>query len=336
MPRFSHGAWLMALCLAAPFASAEHPTPGSVLIFPIHRAGQGFTTIVTVTNTNTQQQTPTGFGGSTRLHYEYVNTVHNPQNPFQPQHCSVDNAGAFLTPADTLSVSTRCHNAGSSSSGGFLVVSALSPTGGVWSHNFLVGSEIVVTSAGATYALNAIALGAVPPAGALTDANFNGRLDFDGIEYEGVPDLLYIDSFLALADSNLVLANLTATLHGIHTARFTIWNDNEFPLSATKAFRCWFAEPLRNISAAFTEQFLRNNTPHDPDELDVNCSGIGRLETGWARIDSAGVVSTGGFFIDADGAMVGAIVSPPGPHLDFGKLLFGSETRQTNGSAFEF
>jgi hypothetical protein len=296
-----------------------------------------FFTVVCVTNINLLPQTPISFGGSTLVHYEYVNVVPNPINRFKPLHCHIFNRIEFLTPADTLCVLTSCHNAVSpEGQEGYLVVSAQDPSlfNTAWGHDYLMGSEFVINESGGVYSINAIPFKAQVAAGAPTDVNGNAQLDFDGVEYEGIPDILYIDSFIALARSQLALINLTGGSHDINTVQFNVWNDNEFPLSATRAFKCWFDQPLYRVSPLFDESFLRYNTPNDPDELDVECSGYGRAETGWARIDSISVRTEGGLFVSNDGALLGAITAGDSSTFDGGHLLWESEAKQFNGVAF--
>ena len=168
------------------------------------------------------------------------------------------------------------------------------------------------------------------PPGAPTDFNNNGRLDFDGIEYEQLPDRLYIDSFIAVVGSGLALINLTGTDQDINTVLFSVWNDFEVPLSATLQFNCWFDQPLANISTLFTQGFLAG-TPNDPDELDINCDGVDDFETGWASIQSLGVRNPGGLLISPDGALLGALTTGIGG-INGGRLLAESRTKQENGS----
>jgi len=91
--------------------------PGSVGIFPVHRSGApvsggaSFFTVLSLTNTDTQPATPLGFGGSTNVHFQYVNVIPDPADPFVPLGCTIFDRIEFLTPADTLSVLTRCHDA---------------------------------------------------------------------------------------------------------------------------------------------------------------------------------------------------------------------------------
>lgn len=332
----------LALGLLAPSLLAGGRNPGSVLVYTVQRSGPSFFTVISVTNSNTAPSTPMSTGGSTNVHFEYVNTVPNPADACIPLGCTVFNRIEFLTPADTLSVVTKCHNAfGPGGQQGYLVVSAQDPTkfDTPWSHNYLMGSAIVVNGTGGMYSVNAIPFNAIGPAGDETDTNANGQLDFNDFEYEKLPDVLYIDSFVAIAGSSLAMINFEGGPSARNVLAFQIWNDNEIALSATKTMGCWFDVPLTTLSPLFAQDFLANNTPDDPQELDINCDGQGDLETGWARINSIGVFLAGGQpvleggFPVTDGALLGSITAGPSAFVDGGHLLWESVTRNAfNGS----
>jgi len=313
-------------------AFADGRKPGSVLVYPVHRSGTAFT-VLSVTNTNLTPQTRVSFGGSTNVHYQYVNVVPNRANPFRPLNCIIYDRVEFLTPADTLSVLTACHNATAGLQEGFVILNAEDPSlfRTPWSHNDLIGSELVISASGVIYSTEAIPFSSPVGAGNATDVNNNHRLDFDGVEYEKVPDLLYIDSFLALAGSQLSLLNLTGGHQDINTIYISAWNDNEFPMSATLEFNCWFDQPLVLVSPLFDNEFLRRS-PNDPRELDLNCNGIGDIETGWAILDSIDVRNPGGASISSDGAVLGSITVGSTRAIDGGRLLWESREVQPNGS----
>lgn len=318
--------------LLASNAFADGRKAGSVLIFPVHRSGTAFT-VLSVTNTNLTPQTRISFGGSTNVHYQYVNVVPNPANAFRPLACVIFDRVEFLTPADTLSVMTTCHNATAGTQEGYVVVDAEDPAlfRTPWSHNDLIGSELVVNASGTVYSTEAIPFSSPVSAGNETDLNQNRRMEFDGLEYERVPEQLYIDSFIALAESRLSLLNLTGAEFDVNTIYLSVWNDNEFPLSATIDFNCWFDQPLVRVSPLFSDDFL-GRTPQDPRELDLTCDGRGDLETGWAIIDSIGVRNPGGLVISPDGAVLGSITAGTTQTIDDGRLLWESRALQANGS----
>ena len=319
-----------------PDALADGRNPGSLLVFPVHRSGGGYFTIVSVTNTNTQPQTPWSFGGSTNAHFAYFNVLPNAADPFQPLNCVEFDTTRFLTPADTLSVLTGCQNATlSNGQEGYLVVKAEDPSyfRRPWDFDHLIGNEVVINASGAIYGLNAIPFEAVTGEGNATDVDLDGRCDLDGVEYEGVPDQLFVPSYVALADSQLCLVNLTGDARDRNTIYMSIWNDMEIPMSATLTFNCWFDQPLTIVSPAFDESFL-GLLPNDPAELDVDCDNVGDLETGWLMIESIDVSTPGGFPVAADGALLGSITAGGTSLLGAGDLLWESTALQYNGVVF--
>ncbi len=326
----------------APTGLADGRNPGSVLIYPIHRSGVGvdgeggvYFTVLSVTNTNLQPQTPISFGGSTNVQFEYVNTVYNPQDPCLPLACTVVDRTEFLTPADKLSVLTSCHNAAGGQEG-YVVVTAHDPSKfkTAWCFNYLIGSELVVTPFGGVQELNAIPFSSPCGEGTETDLDGDEQLDFDGAEYEGVPDELYLDHFIAVFSSSLALINLTGGTKFQATVRFDAWNDNEFPLSATKHFACWMEQPLEDISLIFNNAFLRDNTPNDPQDLDIDCDNNDDFETCWARL--RGLVASSNVESIADPAILGSLTSGLGSTFDGGRLLWESPEKQFNGDFLKF
>lgn len=346
-----HFAGGLALALAASLpAAADGRTPGSVLVYPVHRSGPGALTLVAVTNTSTLPITPTSFGGSTYAHFDYVNVVPSQVDAFKPATCFVTNATEFLTPADTLVMNTACHT-GMGPTEGYLVITAQDPSqfDVNWSFNYLIGSELVLAPGGALYGINAIPFDAIPNE-RRPSAGQDGKVDFDGKEYEAIPDYLFADSFTAQGYSpelgaigtELCLINLTGGLNDVNTVQFSIWNDNEYPLSSTLEFSCWFCQPLNAISPLFNASYLYSQTPHDPAEAMYFCgngdeegkSNGSMYETGWFRVDSLTVKTAWGFPVAGDGAMLGALTSNSTPDIDQGRLLWESNAKQTNGKFF--
>jgi hypothetical protein len=326
---------LLLACSLADTALAGGREPGSLLVFPVHHSGGGLFTCISVTNTNTAPSTVGGLGGSTNAHFYYTNIVPNPADPFRPIGCSIFDRIEPLTPADTVSVLTECHDLGIGfAKQGYLVVVAEDPTQFEvpWSHNHLLGSELVLSATGFTYTIAALAFRSPAPDGAPTDVDGDQERDFNGIEYEALPDRLYIDSFLPEADPFLVLLNLTGDAMDHNTVLFSVWNDYEVPLSASLVFRCWFEVSLTRISPLFTSQFLAG-VLNDPDELDFYyCDGVQDFEMGWVSIQSLGVRTPGGAFVAADGAMLGAITSGVTSAGDPHRQLGESKAKQANGA----
>lgn len=358
-----------ALLLAGVIALAVSPSlmadgrkPGSVLVYPIHRSGNAspdapnanFFTLVSITNTNLIPANQFQQGGTTKTHFEYVNITPNMAAGMskEPLACNVENSRPILTPADTLTVLTSCHNPAANKAG-YLVVSALDPNffNAPWAFDYLIGSELVVAAQGTMYSLNAVPffagdqysegdhtdfngdMGAFPGGVGPGLGDGDGQLDFDGIEYEQMPAELYIDSFVALGGSALTLINFTGGSAFTATVTIDIFNDNEQCTSVTFPFRCWFEERLADISLNFTDQFLQLNMMDSPFELDINCDGMDDLQTGWARIKPVSASSTGGQTIQ-NPVFLGAITAGPGGPLsaiDGGHLLWESVETRDNG-----
>ena len=282
--------------------------------------------------TNTNQST------ATTAHYQYVNVNANPADPFFPNGCTVFNRREHLTPADTLCVLTSCHNAAApGGQEGYVVITAEDPElfAVAWGFDYLIGSELVINSSGIMYAVNAMPIEARVPEGEPTDLDMDSNLDLNDFEYEPISDQMYIDSFVPIQACQLALINLTGTSQAINTVQFSIWNDNEFPLSTSLRFKCWFDQPLEEISIAFSQDFLRHSTPHDPEELAIGCEdGAPTVETGWAIVDSVDVSTTGGLVVAFDGALVGAITCGNPTRWDGGHLLWESVEKQRNGKVF--
>jgi len=269
------------------------------------------------------------------VHFQYVNVIPDPHDPLIPHGCIVSDRIEYLTPGDTLSVLTTCHNP-SFGSEGYLVVVAEDPLlqPMTWSHNFLVGSELVINSVGGMYSLNAIPFRSMQPSRTATDRDGDDQCDFDGIEFEPLPDHLMIDSFLALEQSSLTLLNLTGTLDFEATLAFDIWNDNEYSLSATVRMGCWIEEQLENLSPIFTYDFLKLNTPHDQAELDLDCDGMSDIETGWVRIRGLQASSPGQTIPNP--SLLGAVTAGVTDKIDGGHLLWESKAKQPNGDFYRY
>ncbi len=343
---------------ASAFAStalADGLTPGSALVYPAQYAGllqpaytsKSFVssafTVICVTNTNLNP-----LNGSTNVHFEYVNTVE--QNG-EVVHCNIMNRTEHLTPADTLCVLVSCHNANPDGAG-YLVVSAQDPEvfDQPWSFDHLIGSEIVVDVLGGMFTVNAIPFTSPCEESSATDVDGDGQLDFDDVEYEGIPEELYIDSFVAAVNSSLILINLTGGPKHEAIVAFDVFNDDEFALSATTSFQCWMQRCLAEsngagdewdydnvnaftlasqncISLVFDQTFLLKNTPNAPVELDLDCDGLNDLETGWARIRGLNASSSAESLPNP--ALLGATTS--GLFSSGGRRLWESKAKQLNG-----
>ncbi len=315
---------LLGLAAFAPSALADGREPGSVLVYPIQRSSllnPGVFNVVNVTNTNRAGS------GETDVHFEYVNVTKSP-TPFLFAVCNIADRVETLTPADTLSVLTSCHNGGTDVQG-YLVVSARNPdlVDTYWSFNHLIGSEQIVSAGGGMYALNALPFVSPLPAKADTDLDQDGRRDFDGSEYEGIADELYIDSYIGAIAGDLVLLTFLGGEYLVNV-NFIIYNDDEFQLSGQYSFSCWTRTPLAQISGYFTEQGL-STTANDEDELDVTCDGEDDYNTGWAIVRPTTALSITSPSV-ANPAVLGALANDGAPFMN-ARLLWESVTKQFNG-----
>lgn len=261
----------------SPVAQAQNLEPGSLLIFPVVRSEGAALSIVSVTNIDTST--------ATDVSYRYLEVVDNPVDPLTPLDCTLTTFTENLTPADTLTRTVECQYPAHTE--GYLVVVAENPgsPGGPWSHNALVGNQFFVRDLGVLYSLIPLSFQSPQQPGNPTDNDTDGELDFDGFEYSAGPDRLYLDNFLASLGNKLILINLTGGTQFDVSVDVCIWNDNEIPLNGLLAFRCWFDERLDDLNVFFTLGFLLTSTMHDPTEWDVDCDGVGDLETGWARFN---------------------------------------------------
>jgi hypothetical protein len=325
---------LIAGCTApALFASGREP--GSVLFYPVQRSGGNqadsqswYWTVVSVTNTNVNK--------STNAHFQYVNSFKNQSNPLQPFGCTVFNRVDYLTAADNLSVLTSCHNATAGQQAGYLVVAASDPTKGLithWGFDHLAGSALVINGSGGMFKLGAIPAKSRVNEGDPTDLG-DGEMDFDNVEYEALPAFVIIDQFIAIGGSRLALFTLNGGPDAVVAVQLQAWNDNEYPMSQTFSFKCWFDERLTKVSPLFADDFLKKNTPEDENELDVDCDQDDDYECGWATLD--GIVANSPFTgPHPNPVILGAITAGPDCLIDGGDLLWESTQKQTNGVFLE-
>jgi len=311
---------LAAAALLAPAALADAPRPASVLVYPAVSSKAGTFTMVAVTNTS--------LSTSTQALFRYVERVPDPSSPFKAHDCVELYRSEHLTPADTVSVLTACH-AGLDREG-YLLVSAKDPnTGQNVAHDRLVGSALIVTVGGGgafSYSYTPAPFEAVGPEGSPTDADFDGRLDFDGVEYEMLPDYLHLDSFLGNVNSRIAMLSLSGDRNATVSVQILAWNDDEFALSATLGFRCWFQVPLTDVAVAFSNNFLANNTPDDEAEVDLDCDNLNDLESGWARFDAS--FASGPFGSIPNPPLLGVITGGVSS-IEGGRLIWGSQELST-------
>lgn len=292
--------------------------PSSLLIFPEYDNGDGMMTVHTITNTS--------YGQNIRLKLNYVDG----------DDCSVTDRSVELTANDTFTFVTSSYIPNTDRGYGY-VYAQCGQTGPAVAFNHLIGQMVVMDAYDAiAYGINAIGFKAVEnPAAPVawcglreTDHNNNGVRDFDGLEYEPVPDKIYIPRFLGQNDdrqSDLILIALTGGTRFTTTLDFLIFNDNEEPFSGEVSFYCWDRLSLMEISDVFENSYLANYTNDDPMEL----FGDSTVETGWIKIDG-GVANSSSTEID-DPAFYAVLVEGTGIDERAADLPFG-ERCQLNGA----
>lgn len=268
------GLVLVALVCFAPFASADGRKPGSLLIYPCFDSARGAGTVISVTNVDQNF--------SVLAHFIYIDSEDWREfNRFEP-----------LTPRDNFTVRASTHVAGAKR--GFLYVVALNELGNPDNLNILIGDEIVADSLGNfLYALDAI------PFLHFGNADTDGVLSLNNVEYEAVRDKMYISSFLGQLDttdlqpeissikSTLILVALVGSSDYETRLRFAVYNNNEQEFSTAHRFRCWDAVCLEDIDGVFRHDFLVTTS------YDDRVTGL-PVTTGWAEIDGKEAVDVVG------------------------------------------
>ncbi len=255
---------------------------GSLLVYPEFDNQTGSCTVLTLTNTSLDSQT---------LAVEFVY--------IDGDTCSEFNRVEHLTPNDTLTVFTKLHNP--QHSRGFAYVFVKDPvTGDPIVANSLIGSLLIMNGLAESTSSIAYGINALPfeglGRGGYTDIDGDGLRDLDGLEYSQAPGSILIPRYIGqgvtsalgqralplLVESELLLLSLSGGSQFTTTLDFIIYNDNEQGFSSEYTFYCWEKVNLLDISNAFSIDFLRNYTNHDPDEIHG-----ANLESGWMRIDGA-------------------------------------------------
>jgi len=257
----------------SPFATAAGRNPASVLIFPEYLSSVGSGTILSVTNTKDDPSfnPNTNLNGVVDVHFIYVDG----------EYWTEFNRYERLTPMDTFTVRANVHNPNSEE--GFLYCIAESPsTREPVSHNWLIGDEIVADGSGNwLFGIDAIGFKCLAAAGDAGDANGNGLVDLDGIEYEAVADQMMISSFQAQAGmltSSLILVSLVPSSDYETRLDLSVYNNNEVEFSAAYRMRCWAWVDLTEIDSVFLDTFLKTTS------FDSRVNGL-TYTSGWARID---------------------------------------------------
>jgi len=242
-------------------ANADGRNPGSLLLYPEFDNRSGDVTVLTVTNVADAE---------IDVEFMYIG-VEGADGA--PVNCEEFNRTETLTGMDTLTLLTRAHNP--QQERGYVYVFA-KENGAATSHNGLIGSALVINGIEHfDYSVNPISF-----EGYGGDANENGLRDLDGNEYEAAPGQILVPRFFGQGGpfaSELILIGLSGGAAFDTTVQFAIYNDNEEMFSAQHSFHCWEKTSLMDISGVFSNDFLRDHTSHDSDEI----IGASNYESGW-------------------------------------------------------
>ncbi len=311
------------LVTVAPLASADGRLGGSVLIYPVYDSDSGSGTVLSITNTkNDPSYNPnTNLNGVVDVHFIYIDG----------DYWTEFNRYERLTPNDTFTSLASVHNPNSEV--GFLYCIALSPiTLAPMSHNYLIGDEIVADGGGNwLVGFDALAYRSLEAEGQPGDTDGDDLIDLDGVEYEAIPDELFISSFIGDTGSivpSLILIALLPSSDFRTGVDFTVYNDNEVSFSATYDFRCWAWVDLADIDSVFTDAFLAG-TPVDPRP-----NGL-LPATGWARLDADDAVDVVGNEPKInEPPIVGAMMNAAGS-FSAGHLLHESDDANSLGGVLD-
>ena len=288
MTRALAGSFVLGLASVA-MAQPRHNEPASVLVFPRFDSQPATSTIINVTNTNSDRSVCVDndnlMVGDVRLHYVYFGALQSDLDGGSSAPWLEFDRYEDLTPADTLSVLASQHNPEGEI--GFLTVTALTPdTDEKMEFNYLIGSAYIANAAldilwcYTPYAFQATGGGSTSTCGHPiiddADATF-------GNAYSSFPDYLYIDSFFeemaGTFDNQLTLMS-TSGQDFVNEVDFLFWNNQEDRFSRTFKFVCWTSVALSEVSAVVT------NLNGDPNEF--------QRETGWASINGRRVLDLAG------------------------------------------
>jgi hypothetical protein len=287
---------------------ANNDVPGSLLIFPLFDNTRGALTFITVTNTS-----PTT---SIFAHFVYVNAnscnTTNPPIPPPFNCCQEQDRPHFLTPNDTITVSSRIDNPNAAK--GYLFVYARQvgqtnppiPGPNAVKFDHLIGTEWVFEPAGNPTIADMLSINpfvfragaAVGAEGSNTDVSpQNGKRDLNGQEYNYAPNVLHFARFWGqfpppTRQSELVLINLTGGAQFLANADILSYDNDENQSSAQVSFVCWTRQPLsttgtpNGISAFFDNSFLQATS--DSQEYNQSFGIVG----GWFNLDGTSANST--------------------------------------------
>jgi hypothetical protein len=278
--RFLHLCSLIAAAstMLGAVSQAGVPGPGSLLVFPRWDNTPGAVTLLTVTNTNQDQ-----INGAVDVEFDYIDGL----------TCQEFNRTRTLTPADEITVATFIDNPNALQ--GYVYVFAKNHvTGKAIKFDWLIGTSVIITShVGSAFEVAPFVFKAASSLveGGITDLNNNGLRDFNGLEYELLPDVLEFPSFFGINPAftdEIILLDLTGGGQFTTVVDFLVFNDNEEVFSAQYSFHCWVDINLGLISPLFTDAFLKT-TNHSTNEV----AGLPNApELGWFQVNGNTAMSS--------------------------------------------
>lgn len=273
----------VALAALAVPSLADGRNPGSLLVYPEYRFGNGLDTVLTVTNTNPT----TGI----RVHLFYVSGN-------QANLCQLNNRIVNLAVRGTCTILVSAHLGGFPAvQQGYVYAYAENPGGQPIAFNWLAGDLLQVDGlAGALnseYSVEVLPFTSPLPEGTVTSLDADNVLDLNGAEYEQAPARVLVPRFMGQTGltegfrSDLILIGLSGGARFTTIVDFLVFNDNEEAFSAQTQFACWTRQPLLAFNGIFSHQFLQNFTNDDPNEI----AGT-PFEAGWFWVDGNVAFST--------------------------------------------
>lgn len=302
LSRFGLGfAALTVAALASPALAQSdgprHLVPGSVMIFPVFDARDGFDSIITVTNTNDDRRVNENRwrNGDVSVHFVYIDG----------ETWLEFDVDELLTPSDTISVLASQHAIDNMQ--GWLWVEARDPErpGCPIDFDYLIGSAILTNADfNLEWEYAPYTFRALPGENRESEFGYSGNghayvedcdaieegleasyLDFDGSEYDYFPRYIYIDQYFgegspAEVPGGGTFANtayiLSTEMEGT-SGTILFYNNNEREFSRGFRFDCWVGQAL----SAFSNQALESNT-----RIGYDSSELKGIPYGWLRFDS--------------------------------------------------
>lgn len=276
--------------LGAPECMRNGRSPASLLLFPEYDNRFGKNTLLTLTNTDTDQTSD-----DVLVELWYINEA----------TCLKTDRTVRLTPGDTITLLTDSHI--QTDDRGYVFAFVKNLAGVPVTNNVVIGQLIYIDGFGLgslDWSVNAVGFKGVTARFTTTDVDGDGNKDLDGTEYEEAPDRIHIPRFLGqdlFSNSTMTFIALSGGVQFTTILDFAIYNDNEEMFSRQYQFYCWDKVRLTDISNVFSNSFLQS-TNDDPNEI----LGAPAQEAGWFTFQGLNAFST--ITNIADPAVYGVLV----------------------------